>query len=690
MKRSQFLVVISLALLLAGCGRGQQMAEGLGGFLSEGAAIVATAEAENPLPGPLPTEEGTSASPGARPAVEPTASPGNGTAEAADGPLYLNPDAATAARVDDLLARMTLAEKIAQMTQVEKNSISPGKVAELGIGSVLSGGGGYPPRNTPAAWAEMVGGYLTAARESRLGIPLLYGFDAIHGAAAVDGATLFPQPIGMAATGDPELVRQTARVTALESTALGVRWNFAPVLAVVQDVRWGRTYESLGDDTALVAELGVAYLRGLQEADADGGLPATDDSHGASGGGPSPAGRSPLAHPTAMLATPKHYIGDGATVWGSSTQNIMDVPYMLDQGDMQLEEAAVRELLLPPYAAAVDAGALSIMASFNSWNGDKVHGSGRLINDILKGELGFRGFVVSDWGGCDQIDPDYYTAIVRCVNAGVDMNMVPYDYMRFMDTLDEAVANGDVSAARIDDAVRRILTVKFEMGLFDAPPYDGRDAALVGAADHRALAREAVRRSLVLLRNENAALPIDRNATARIVVAGVAADDAGTQAGGWTIEWQGAPGRAIAGATTLLEGIEAAAGGAEVVYAPDGAFDGAADVGIVVLAEPPYAEGVGDRADLRLTDEEAALVARVAAATERTVVVLLSGRPLVIDDALPLADAWVAAWLPGSEGAGVADVLFGDAPFRGKLPLDWPAAAGGVLFPRGFGLTNQN
>ena len=663
-------------VLLAACQSPQEMAEGLGGFLGEGAAIVATADAG--------VEE-------AAVAQATLVSGGGGNAGEADGgpvvavgPVYLDPDAPVEARVEDLLGRMTLEEKIAQMTQVEKNSISPAKVAELGIGSVLSGGGGYPPGNTPERWAEMVGGYLDAARESRLGIPLIYGFDAIHGAAGVDGATIFPQPIGMAATGDPELVRQTARATAVESTALGVRWNFAPVLAVVQDIRWGRTYESFGDDTATVTEVGVAYLRGLQEA--DDGRQSTEDSRNGDGDLSSVV-RGPWSA-TTMLATPKHYIGDGATVWGTSTQNIMGVPYQLDQGDMQLDEATIRELLLPPYASAVEAGALSVMASFNSWNGEKVHGSEYLITDLLKGELGFRGFVVSDWGGCDQIDPDYNTAIVRCVNAGVDMNMVPYNYKAFMDTLAEAVANGDVSQARIDDAVRRILTVKFEMGLFDAPPFAPGDLSAVGSADHRRLAREAVSRSMVLLRNENGALPLDP-AAGPIFVAGEGADDTGTQAGGWTIEWQGVPGKDITGATTLLAGIEAAAGAAEVVYDRDGEFDGQAAVGIVVLAEEPYAEGVGDREDLRLTADQVALVERVAAVTERTVVVLLSGRPLFIDEALPLADAWVAAWLPGSEGAGVADVLFGVAPFNGTLPFDWPATTGEALLPRGYGLATD-
>ena len=676
MKTFRLLIVTILLLALAGCMSGQEMAEGLGGILEDGAAAMVTADAQDPaaemeatviaagpLPSPLPGGEGT----------DPLPSPLPGGEGMGD----------VAARVEALLAQMTLAEKIGQMTQVEKNSISPEKVAELGIGSVLSGGGGYPRSNTPAAWAEMVGAFDAAARASRLGIPLLYGYDAIHGAAAVDGATIFPQPIALAATGDADLVRQTARITAVESAALGVRWNFAPVLAVVQDVRWGRTYESFGEDTATVAELGAAYIRGLQ--DPDDAPRATD--HG-------------LLDPTTVLATPKHFIGDGATVFGSSTQNIMNTQYLLDQGDMQLDMDAVRQLLVPPYAAAIESGALSVMASFNSWQGEKVHGRADLLTGLLKDEMNFRGFVVSDWGGCDQITGDYAEAIVRCINAGVDMNMVPQNYEQFINTLTTAVARGDVSQERIDDAVRRILTVKFEMGLFDAPP-TAPNPAVVGAADHRAVAREAVRRSLVLLQNDNAALPIDRAAAPLLFVAGAAADDAGTQAGGWTIDWQGVPGKGITGATTLLDGLVAVAGeGVTVEYARDGEFDGDAIalVGIVVLAEKPYAEGVGDSAGLALPAGDLALIERVSARSQRTVVVLLSGRPLIISDALPLADAWVAAWLPGSEGAGVADVLFGDAPFSGTLPVSWPRAVeqlplptlladpAGPLFPRGFGL----
>jgi beta-glucosidase len=648
------------ALLLAGCVSGQEVVDLVADDLATAAVAV------EGLPTPALADEPAGAEPAPTAAVV---------------SLDDAPDAD--ARVEALLARMTLAEKIGQMTQVEKGSIAPGDIAALGIGSILSGGGGSPRPNTPEAWAAMVRDFQDEALSSRLGIPLIYGYDAIHGAANVDGATIFPQPIGLGATGDADLVRRTARATAVESAALGVRWNFAPVVAVPQDIRWGRTYESFSDDPALVAELGAAYVEGLQDA-ADG---------------------LGLAGPTAMLATAKHFIGDGATTWGSSTGSFNGKAYELDQGDMQLDEETLRTLLVPPYAAAIEAGAQSVMASYNSWQGEKVHGRADLLTDLLKDEMNFRGFIVSDWGGCDQINPDdYYDAIVRCINAGVDMNMVPYDYERFIETLTEAVEKGDVSQERIDEAVRRILRVKLAMGLFEQPTADPALLAAVGSADHRALAREAVQKSLVLLQNENVALPIDRTAATLVYVAGEAADDEGIQSGGWTIEWQGVTGQDIAGATTILEGIQSIAGdGVAVEYDRDGRFSGdaRAAVGIAVVGERPYAEGSGDAADLGLTDADIELIGRVAERSEKTVVVLVSGRPLVITEALPLADAWVAAWLPGSEGQGVADVLFGDAPFSGTLPYAWPrsmeqvplaaleADPEGPLFPRGFRLTTE-
>ena len=593
-------------------------------------------------------------------------------------------------KVKDLLAQMTLAEKIGQMTQPEKGSVRPGDVAALGLGSVLSGGGGNPTPNTPAAWADMVGAFQAEALASRLGIPLLYGVDAVHGHNNVRGATIFPHLVSLGATGDADLVRRVARATAVECAATGVRWDFAPMVAVVQDVRWGRAFEAFGDDTALVAELGAAYVRGLQEDD---------------GGRRSAVGG--LSAPTAVLATPKHYLGDGATLWGTSRMEMLDVKFAIDQGDVREDEAALRRKYLPPYIAALEAGALCVMASFSSWQGVKMHAHHHLLTEVLKEELGFRGFVVSDWMAVDQIDPDFGVAVTQAVNAGLDMVMVPYDYPRFMATLTAAVERGDVSQSRIDDAVTRILRVKFALGLFERPHTDPALLDRVGCPEHRDVAREAVRRSVVLLRNEGGALP--RRAPGLILVAGDPGDDIGLQCGGWTIKWQGVTGRAATEGTTILEGLQQTAPpGTRLEFNRFGRFDhvtdaaGApltADLGLVVLHEPPYAEGLGDRADLCLPADDLALIERVRARSRRVAVLLVTGRPLIITDALPLADAWLAVWWPGSEGAGVGDVVFGHYPFTGRLPYHWPRSLGqlpldalladpaGPLFPRGFGLT---
>lgn len=606
-------------------------------------------------------------------------------------------------KVKDLLAKMTLAEKIGQMTQPEKNSVRPGDVAALALGSVLSGGGGNPTPNTPAAWADMVRAFQDEALSSRLGIPLLYGVDAVHGHNNVRGATIFPHLVSLGAAGDPDLARRVARATAVECAATGVRWDFAPMVAVVQDVRWGRAFEAFGDDTALVSELGAAYVRGLQEED---GRPPTADGRQTEGGGQRSAVDT-LSAPTAVLATPKHYIGDGATLWGTSRMEMLDVKFSIDQGDVREDEAALRRKYLPPYVAALEAGALCVMASFSSWQGVKMHAHHHLLTEVLKDELGFRGFVVSDWMAVDQIDPDFGVAVARAVNAGIDMVMVPYDYPRFMATLTAAVERGDVAQSRIDDAVARILRVKFALGLFERPHTDPALLARVGCPDHRALAREAVRRSVVLLRNKGGALP--RRAPGLVLLAGEAGDDIGLQCGGWTIKWQGVSGRAATEGTTILEGLQQTAPpGSRIEFNRFGRFDhvtdaaGApltADLGLVVLHEPPYAEGLGDRADLCLSADDLALIERVKARSRQVAVLLVTGRPLIITDALPLADAWLAVWWPGSEGAGVGDVVFGHHPFTGRLPTHWPrsmaqlpldtllADPAGPLFPGGFGLT---
>ena len=352
-------------------------------------------------------------------------------------------------RVEDLLARMTLDEKIGQITQVEKNSIKPGDITKYYIGSILSGGGGYPSENTPQGWYAMVEGFQKEALATRLQIPIIYGVDAVHGHGNLLNATIFPHNIGLGAANNPELMEKIGRATAEEMLATGIPWNFAPVVAVVQDVRWGRTYEGFGEETELVTSLGTAYLRGLQT------LTAEDQPV---------AGQSIF-----VLGTPKHFIGDGATIWGSSRTD----DYELDQGNMQVPEEVVRTLYLPPYQSAVEAGAMNVMASFSSWRGTKMHAEQYLLTKVLKEELGFIGFIVSDWQGMDQIYPDdYYASIVTSVNAGVDMNMVPYDYTTFIETMKQAVNNGDIPESRLDEAVRRILRVKFALGLFERPMPD--------------------------------------------------------------------------------------------------------------------------------------------------------------------------------------------------------------------------
>ncbi|MBW6474128.1 MAG: glycoside hydrolase family 3 C-terminal domain-containing protein [Anaerolineaceae bacterium] len=596
-------------------------------------------------------------------------------------PAYLNASLSSSERAEDLLARMTLAEKIGQMTLIEKNSLPTEAVTQYFIGGVLSGGGGAPYNNTPENWAKMVDDYQKAALETPLGIPVIYGVDAVHGHNNVKDAVIFPHNIGLGAAGDEDLVFRVARATAEEMIATNIRWNYAPVIAVPQDIRWGRTYEGFGEDTDLVSRLGVAYLKGLQ-----------GDS---------------LADFESVLGTPKHFIGDGGTTWGTSTAS----NYQIDQGDMQVDETTLRDLYLPPYQAAVDAGAQSIMVSFSSWNGTKMHAERYLLTDILKGELGFEGFLVSDWEAIDQIDTNYYTAVVTSINAGVDMNMVPVQYKRFIDTLSLAVEKGDVTEDRINDAVFRILKVKFDMGLFEHPFSDPEWLDQIGTQAHRDLAREAVARSLVLLKNEKNTLPIEKD-SGTIFLAGDAADSIGLQCGGWTLAWQG--GSNIKTTGTTIKDAFLAGNPDSVYYNRFGKFDNAfdangklliADVGVVVLGEQPYAEGVGDQADLALTQKDADLINRVAERSQTVVVILLSGRPLVIGDYLDLADAWVAAWLPGTEGAGITDVLFGDKPFTGKTPYSWPLnnaqlpinkniqfpadTCSQPLFPFGYGLAND-
>jgi len=616
-----------------------------------------------------------------------TASPA--TAKATPAPagflLYRDSTQPIDARIADLLGRMSLEEKLGQMTQAPNTGLTPGDITNYHLGSILSAGDGFPPVNTLPGWTAMVDGYQQEALAEPLGIPILYGIDAVHGVGLMRGATIFPHNVGLGATRDPDLVRRIGQATAEEMLAGGLTWDFAPVVAVPQDQRWGRTYEGYSEDTALVSELGSAYIQGLQSIPAEM-TAATGQTIG-------------------VLATAKHYLGDGGTVFGSSRQNILGVPYLLDQGNMQADEQTVRSLYLPPYQAAVKAGAMSVMISFSSWNGTKMHAQRYLITTVLKGELGFQGFVISDFGGIAQIDPgDYYTSVVTAINAGIDVGMIGDSVGAFISALEQGVKSGDITQARIDDAVTRILRVKFLLGLFDHPLSNPQFQGTVRSAAHLDLARQAVRESLVLLKNDQEALPIGKN-TPLVLVSGIGADNTGMQSGGWTNGWQGAPTNDVVG-STILGGIRSLVGDqTKVVYRSGGNFDdfpGKAPVGIAVVGEMPYAEGVGDKADLRLTPDDADRITYLRTKADKLIVVILSGRPVVITDEYQTADAWVAAWLPGSEGDAVAGVLFGDFPFTGKLPYTWPRSSGQLpinenndagltgcsapLFPVGYGL----
>ena len=588
-----------------------------------------------------------------------------------------------AERAESLLGQMRLEHKLGQMIQAERASTTPEDVARYHLGSVLSGGGSVPGANRVADWVAMNDAYWAASMsegEGRLPIPLLYAIDAIHGNANVLGATVFPHNIGLGAARDPELIERLAKVCAEEVLATGLDWTFAPTLAVVRNIKWGRTYESFSEDPDIVASYAARYVAGLQGALDDNGV----------------------------VACAKHWIGDGGTTGG------------VDQGDTAVSEAELLRTHAAPYLPALQAGVLTVMASFNSWNGEKCHASRYLLTDVLKGRLGFDGFVISDWDGVDQLDDDLATALAQAINAGVDMVMVSVEWKTMLETLHRLVADGRVPMARIDDAVRRILRVKSRAGLFERVRPAQRpwaNSASFGGVAHRAIAREAVRKSLVLLKHEGGLLPLAKGA--RILVAGKSADDRGRLCGGFTVEWQGVRGNErIVGGTSIWEGIRAVAPQAELSVDGSAADRGRHDVAVVVIGEDPYAEGMGDirhggavkrgSGVQRMTNlapygttlvhaerhpEDLATIARIRAQGIPVVVVFVSGRPLVTTAELDAAQAFIAAWLPGSEGAGVADVLFGDADFRGTLPFAWPATDEGDIqrrvaaFPRGYGLT---
>ena len=575
--------------------------------------------------------------------------------------------------VETLMASMSLQQKVAQMIQGEIKHVSPDDVRTYGIGSVLNGGGSFPNQDKNASledWVALADAYREASldiSEGSAGIPLLWGTDAVHGHNNVVGATIFPHNIGLGAANDPELIGKIGRITSREVAATGIDWIFAPTVAVPLDDRWGRTYEGYSDRPEIVREYAGVIVEALQ-------------SEG-------------------LLATAKHFIGDGGTDRG------------VDQGDTRTSLETLLATHGQGYYSALEAGVTSVMASFNSWNGSKIHGDKFILTDLLRDQLGFRGFVISDWNGHGQIPGCTNASCAQAINAGVDMIMAPEDWKSLLFNTLEQVENGEISRQRIDEAVRRILIAKAEAGLFDAPRPSERAAPLlelVGSPKHRSVAREAARKSLVMLKNNDQVLPVA--ATASVLVAGAGADSIEMQTGGWTITWQGTgnSNAIFPGATSIFAGLREAlqAGGGKAVLSPDGSFTEKPDVAIVVFGETPYAEGQGDVHTLAWQQEDPRdlrLLQRLKEQNIPVVAVFLSGRALWMNAHLNASDAFVAAWLPGSEGAAIADMLVANADgtprydFTGRLSFDWPNAdlnavnpslpVNDILFEYGYGLS---
>ncbi|MBD3871788.1 MAG: exo 1,3/1,4-beta-D-glucan glucohydrolase [Acidobacteria bacterium] len=587
--------------------------------------------------------------------------------------------------IDELLARMTVEEKVGQVIQGEIRHVTPADVRAYHLGSVLNGGGSHPgnaKHTDPEDWLVLADTYWEASMDTSDGaaaIPIIWGTDAVHGHTNVVGATVFPHNIGLGAARDPELIRRIGEVTAAEIAVTGLDWDFGPVVAVVRDDRWGRTYESYSEDPGIVRAYATEMVKGLQGV---AGTPGFLD------------GRR-------VVACAKHFLGDGGTAGGK------------DQGDNHSSEAELRDIHGAGYFSAIEAGVQTVMASFSSWRGRKIHGSSELLTDVLKERMGFDGFVVGDWNAHGQVDGCANDSCAAAFNAGVDLFMAPEDWKALWENTVVQVRSGEISMERLNDAVRRILRVKMRAGLFERGKPSDRPSAgdleLFGSPEHRAVAREAVRESLVLLKNNGGLLPLRRDQ--RVLVAGDGADDIGKQSGGWTISWQGDDNENVdfPGATSIWDGIRAAveSGGGVAVLSADGSFKQNPDVAIVVFGEDPYAEFQGDRDTLEYgysRPDDVKLLKKLQAAGIPVVSIFLSGRPLWVNPELNASDAFIAAWLPGSEAGGVADVIFRAADgsiahdLRGKLPFSWPRTAIQTplnigdegydpLFPFGFGLT---
>ncbi|MFH1195227.1 MAG: glycoside hydrolase family 3 N-terminal domain-containing protein [bacterium] len=563
---------------------------------------------------------------------------------------YQDPSLPVEERVNDLMSRMSLDEKIGQMMQANLDAVESSKsvITNYFIGSILSGGDADPSDNLPATWANTYDDLQNYALATPLKIPMIYGIDAVHGHNNVYGATIFPHNIGLGCTRNPELIEEAARITAIDIAATGIDWTFGPCIAVPRDERWGRTYEGFGE-TPELAQMGAVQVHGFQGDSLSGG--------------------------TSILATPKHYLGDGGTEGG------------IDRGNTIADETTIRNIFLPGYITALGLNAGSIMPSFSSINGEKMHGNRYWLTDVLKTELDFEGFLISDWAAVDQLNNNYREAVKEAINAGLDMVMLPNRYADFQSVMRDLVGSGEISLDRVNDAVRRILTIKFKLALFERPYTDKTLLPLVGSDEHRNVARQCVRESLVLLKKKDGILPLPKTNT-RILVAGSNADDIGNQCGGWTITWQGNDGNITTG-TTVIDGLQMVAPGAQIDYSLTGDFtDADADYSIVIIGEEPYAEMQGDATDLNISRNDVELIKKMESYGHPVILILVSGRPMILEQVLHYCDVIVAAWLPGTEGDGIAEVLFGDYQPKGLLSHTWPKNMDQI--PINIGDTNYN
>ena len=560
-------------------------------------------------------------------------------------------------RVDNLLSLMTIEEKAGQMLQVDRFQIADiGEISQYMVGSVLNGGSSNPIPNTPEGWLNMYNKVQEEAMKTRLSIPVLYGIDAVHGNGRTPGAVVFPHNIGLGSAGSEELAELAGLITAEETRAVGVHWTFAPCIAVPQDIRWGRTYEGFSEDPETVSRLGAAVIRGMQ-------------MYG-------------LSDLSSVAACAKHYVADGGTEGGK------------DQGNSVMDEQELRDIHLYPYKAAIEQGAATIMASFSSWNGEKVHGSGYLLTDVLRDELGFEGLIVSDWAAVKQLPGDLDDQLEKAINAGIDLLMLPNMPSYYFSTILDLVEEDRIDESRIDEAVSRILKLKFELGLFENPFADPGRLSVIGSDEHREAARQAVRESLVVLKNEGEVLPVDKE-DAVIALAGTKADNVGVQCGGWTLIWQGKSGD-IKGGTSILDAFSSSIGSEErLIFSEDGNLEEKPDIIVAVVGENPYAEGKGDNSSPGISSGEAGMLERLYEYDVPVVVIVLSGRPLLMTEHIDKSDAVIAAWLPGTEGDGIADIVFGDYSPSGRLSFSWPKDQSffterndsNTLFPLGFGLS---